>query len=166
MLGHGDDVYVQPFQTVSLEVFKSILPLSSLEEITKQRQSKAKYSYPYIEEITYFPSQYHLETLAYTNTWRTPENVELMANALNHYNAFMPDYGYNMHIKIDNKYIVPAPLNMQNRPIRPFRTDVIEGITYRRLLTEIAMLGVGERVDIIRESVANVEEALADDVCL
>jgi hypothetical protein len=74
----------------------------------------------------------------------------------------MPD-GYNMHIKIGNKYIVPAPLNMQNRPIRPFREDVVDIITYRRLLTEIAMLGVGERVNVIRESVNNVQEAIGAD---
>ena len=73
MLGYGDDEYVKPFQNVAIKAFRSILPLSSLDEITKTRQSKAKYNYPYIEENTYFPGQYHLETLAYTNAWRTPE---------------------------------------------------------------------------------------------
>lgn len=34
---------------------------------------------------------------------------------------------------------------------------------YRRYLTEIAMLGVGESVGIIRESFANIEEALDAD---
>ena len=162
MLGYGDDEVVVPFQSVSLEAFRSILSLSSLDEITKVRRSKAKYNYPYIEENTYFPGQYHLETLAYTGAWRTPDNIMLMASALNHYNALMPD-GYSMHVKIDKKYIVPAPLNMQNRPIRPFRVDLIESITYRRLLTEIAMLGVGDSVDVIRDSIENVEAAMQND---
>jgi len=83
-----------------------------------------------------------------------------MADTLNHYNRLMPDDGYSIHIKIDQKYIVPAPLNMGNRPIRPFCADTIDSITYRRLLTEIAMLGVGENVDVIRDSVANVENAI------
>ena len=52
MLGFGDDEYVLPFQNLSLEAFKSILPLSSLNDITKTRQSNAKYNYPYIEETT------------------------------------------------------------------------------------------------------------------
>ena len=162
MLGYGDDAYVIPFQNVALEAFKNILPLSSLDEITKTRASKAKYNYPYIEENTYFPGQYHLETLAYTTVWRTPENVKLMADSLNHYNKIMRD-GFNIHVKIGNKYIVPAPLNMGNHPIRPFRADIIDIITYRRLLTEIAMLGVGESVGVINESVANIEDALDGD---
>ena len=162
MLGFGDDEYGKLFQSTALEAFKSILPLSSIGEITKTRQSKTKYNYPYIEENTFFPGQYHLETLAYTSAWRTPENIKIMVDALNHYNEFMPD-GFSIHVKIDNKYIVPAPLNMGNRPIRPFRSDIIESITYRRLLTEISMLGVGESVDVIRKSVINIYEAIDND---
>ena len=162
MIGYGDDEYVKPFQKISLEAFKSLLSLSSLSDITKTRQSKAKYNYPYIEEDTSFPCQYHLETLAYTSAWRTPENIRLMADAINHYNAIL--CGANpIHVKIGTKYYVPFPLNMQNSPIRPFRSDVIDNITYRRLLTEIAMLGVGESVGVIKDSIANIENAVNRD---
>ena len=161
MLGHGDDEYVIPFQSLSLESFKSILPLSSFSEITKTRQSKAKYNYPYIEEDTYFPCQYHLETLAYTKSWRTPENRRMMADAINHFNKITHDDN-PIHVKIGSKYYVPFPLNMGNGPIRPFRVERINNITDRRLLTEIAMLGVGESVGIIKESVANILDALDD----
>lgn len=72
-----------------------------------------------------------------------------MADALNHYNAILS--GPNpIHVKIGTKYYVPFPLNIQNSPIRPFHPDVIDSITYRRLLTEIAMLGTGERVEVIK----------------
>lgn len=162
MLGYGDDGYVRPFQNIALEAFKSILPLSSLNEITKIRQSKAKCNYPYLEENASFPCQYHLETLAYTNAWRTPENIMLMADALNHYNTIL--HGTNpIHVKIGSTYYVPFPLNMSNSPIRPFRADLIDSLTYRRLLTEIAMLGVGERVGVIKDSIRGIEEALTSD---
>lgn len=162
MLGYGDDEYVRPFQNVALEAFKSILSLSSLGEITKIRQSKAKCNYPYIEESVSFPCQYHLEVLAYTNAWRTPENIKLMADALNHYNTILK--GANpIHVKIGSKYYVPFPLNMTNSPIRPFRADLIDNITYRRLLTEIAMLGVGENVRVIKDSIAGIEDAIGGD---
>lgn len=162
MLGYGDDEEVLPFQSTSLEAFKSILPLSSINDITKSNQRKAKYNYPYIEADTYFPSQYHLETLAYTNVWRTPENIRIMADALNHYNDITQ--GTNpIHVKIGNRYYAPFPLHMANSPIRAFRADLIDSITYRRLLTEIAMLGVGGNVGVIRESVANIEEAISHD---
>jgi hypothetical protein len=162
MLGYGDDEYVRPFQDVALEAFKSILPLSSLNEITKTRQSKAKCNYPYIEESANFPCQYHLEALAYTNAWRTSENIMLMADALNHYNEIL--HGANpIHVKIGSKYYVPFPLNMSNSPIRPFRADIIDSLTYRRLLTEIAMLGVGESVRVIKDSITGIEEAFGGD---
>ena len=162
MLGCGDDGYVGTFQKTSLEAFKSILPLSSIYDIAKTRHSKAKYNYPYIEADTYFPCQYHLETLAYTNAWRTPESIKLMADALNHYSQIMQ--GENLiHIKIGNRYYAPFPLNMHNSAIRPFRPDLIDSITYRRLLTEIAMLGAGESVGVVRESAANIEEAISGD---
>jgi hypothetical protein len=162
MLGHGDDACVQPFQSIALEAFRSVLQLESLSDITKTRQSKVKYQYPYIEEDTFFPCQYHLETLAYTKVWRTPENINLMADALNRYNTIMRN-GYNIHVKIGSRYYVPFPLSMSNCPIRPFRTDIIDSITYRRPLTEIAMLGVGNKVGVIRESIENIEEALSHD---
>lgn len=162
MLGYGDGEYARPFQGVALEAFRSLLQINSLKEITKTRQSKAKYNYPFIEEDTYFPGQYHLEVLAYTSAWRTPENIGLMANALNHYSAML--CGQNpIHVKIGSRYYVPFPLNMGNSPIRPFRADVVDSITYRRLLSEIAMLGVGERVGVIKESIANVLDAMGGD---
>lgn len=162
MLGYGDDENVKPFQDISLEAFRSILPLSSISEITKVHQGKAKYNYPYIEEDMNFPCQYHLETLAYTKAWRTPDNIQLMTDALNHYNVIFQ--GMNpIHVKIGTTYYVPFPLNMQNSPIRPFQADLIDAITYRRLLTEIAMLGVGEDVGVIKESIANIENAIGSD---
>ncbi len=162
MLGYGDDENVKPFQSVALKTFESILPLSSLKDITKIRQSNAKRNYPYIEETASFPCQYHLEVLAYTKAWRTPENTALMAKALNHYNAIL--VGANpVYVKMGSTYYVPFPLNMTNSPIRPFRADVIDIVTYRRLLTEIAMLGVGDRVGVIKDSIAGIEDAMKDD---
>ena len=163
MLGYGDDECVRSFQAISIEAFKSILSLASIHDITKIRQSKAKYNYPYIEADTYYPCQYHLETLAYTSAWRTPENIKLMTDALNHYNEITNGGPHPIHIKIGNRYYVPFPINMGNSPIRAFRTDLIDYISYRRLLTEIAMLGVGESVGFLCESAENIEDAISGD---
>jgi hypothetical protein len=40
---------------------------------------------------------------------------------------------------------------------------LIDSILYRQVLTEIAMLVLGENVGIIHESVINVQEAIATD---
>lgn len=159
MLGYGDDPEIDEFRRISLEAFKSVLSLNTLADITKTRQGKTKYNYPYIEEDTYYPSVYHLSVLAYTSSWRTVENIQLMADALNHRNAIIPADN-DMFVKIKNNYY---SIGLLHRPYRPFRQDVIDGILYRRVLTEIAMLGVGERVDIIRESAVNVQEAIGTD---
>jgi hypothetical protein len=160
LLGSGDDEEVRYFQDISLKGFERVLEISSLGEITKERKTQGKYHYPYIEADEYFPCSYTLAELAYTTSWRTAENIQMLADSLNHINTIMkPDS--NMHIKVGNKYYVPC--FALNRPLRPFRYDVVDIILYRRILTEIAMLGVGERVGIIRESAANVQDAIDSD---
>ncbi len=159
MLGYGDDYAdLNEFQQICLKGFSRILEISSLDDLTKfNENSKRKYNYPYIEAEEYFPNVYTLAMLAYTQSWRTEENVKMLSDSLNHINAIMkPDN--NLHVRINGKYVVPCWALVHS--IRPFKADVIDTILYRRPLTEIAMLGVGENVKIIRESVANVEEAL------
>jgi len=159
MLGYGDDPEMDEVRKISFEAFKRVLQYNSLSDMTKTRNSKAKYNYPYVEEDTYCPSIYHLAILAYTNNWRTTENVQLMADALNHRNAILPDDS-NIQVKIKSNYY---SVGLLLRKFSPFHADKVTSILYRRVLTEIAMLGVGERVGIIRESVANVREAIDAD---
>ena len=162
MLGYGDDYDdVKEFQQSSLRGFRRILEISSLNEITKsQSNSKRKYNYPYIEAEEYFPDSYTLAMLAYTFRWRTNENLKMLADSINHMNSIMKPEN-NMHIRINGKYV--APCFALIRPLRPFQVNTIDTILYRRPLTEIAMLGIGKEVGVIRESVANLEEALSGD---
>ena len=159
MLGYGDDPELDEIRNISFETFKRFLCIGSLSEITKTRQSNAKYNYPYIEEDTYCPSVNHLAILAYSKKWRTSENVRLMADALNHRNTVLPENN-DMQVKIKRNYY---SVGLLLRPFCSFRADKVDSILYRRILTEIAMLGVGERVEIIRESVKNVMEAIDTD---
>lgn len=162
MLGYGDDYEdVRDFQQISLQGFRRINEINSLEEITTfNPNAKRKYNYPYIESDEYFPNVYTLSMLAYTQDWRTEETTQMLADSLNHINQIMkPDN--NMHVRILGKYV--APCFALVRPIQTFHPDVINVITYRRVLSEIAMLGAGENIDVIRESVKNVKEALDQD---
>ena len=158
LLGYGDDEYAKAFQQISLDAFCSLLPYRSLDEMTKTR--KGKINTPYIDTDTYFPCAYHLTTLAYTKAWRTPENVKALMNALNHLSEIM-DKDNCMSVKVGNKYYGAGWAFV--RPLKPFTADRVDTVMYRRPLTEIAMLGVGEDVDIIRESAANVREAIDSD---
>lgn len=162
MLGYGDDYEeLREFQQIAIRGFERVSRAPSLETMTKYNpDAKRKYNYPYIEAEEYFPDAYTLAMLAYTKSWRTEENVRMLAEALNHINAIMkPDN--NMHVRICGRYM--APCFALVRPIKAFRTDRIDTINYRRTLSEIAMLGVGRGADVLRESAANVEEALDGD---
>ena len=161
ILGYGDDYDdLVAYQDVCLKAFRRILDLNALSDITKTRQTKAKYNYPYIEHDEHFPYAYTHVMLAYTKSWRTPENIRMLADSLNHINQIMIP-GSDLTVKVGSTYYARGLAF--NRPVKPFRADVIDTTLYRRPLTEIAMLGVGERADVIRESAANVREAIDAD---
>lgn len=162
MLGYGDDYDdLKEFQQISLKGFQRILEISSLNQITKfDAHAKRKYNFPYIEADEYFPDVYTLEMLAYTNNWRSAENIAMLSQSINHINSIMKSDN-NMHVRIEGKYYAPCYAFV--RPFRAFNVDLIDTITYRRILSEIAMLGVGEKVDIIRQSVHNIKEAIDKD---
>lgn len=162
MLGYGDDYDdLRDFQQICLKGFQRVLEINSLDDITKfDADVKRKYNYPYIEADEYFPDVYTLAMLSYTKRWRTEENKIMLADAFNHINTIMkPDN--EMHVRIGGKYYGPCFAFI--RPLRAFDPNFINTITYRRILTEIAMLGVGERVEIIRQSVQAIHEAIDMD---
>lgn len=158
MLGYGDDYDdLIEFQQIALKGFERILQLSSLNDILKKRRgAEKKYKLPYIESDEYFPNAYTLEMLAYTKSWRTKKMIQMLADSLNHINKIMkPDN--QMHVKVKSRYYAPCFAFVT--PLQAFDPDYISTITYRRILTEIAMLGVGVQADIIKQSVAAVSAA-------
>lgn len=162
ILGYGDEYDdLIEFQQIALKGFERILQISSLDEILKKRKGTEKrYKLPYIESDEYFPNGYTLETLAYTKAWRTKKNIQMLADALNHINKIMkPDN--QMHVKVKSRYY--APCYALVTPIRAFDPDYINTINYRRILTEIAMLGVGDKVSVIKESLEAISTATNDE---
>ncbi|MDR1117052.1 MAG: hypothetical protein LBL09_02255 [Oscillospiraceae bacterium] len=161
LLSCGDDTdELRNFQQICLKGFERVLEMPDISDITKTRKSKAKYAYPYIESDEYFPCSYTLTMLAHTQSWRTPETIKMMTDALNHINKIMrPDN--NIHVRIGDNYY--GPFFALSRPLRSFNAEIVDTILYRRPLTEIAMLGVGDTVGIIEESISNLKEAISAD---
>lgn len=162
MLGYGDDYDdLIEFQQIALKGFERVLQMSNLDEILKKRKGvEKKGKVPFLDPDEYLPNAYTLETLAYTKTWRTEKNIQMLADALNHINKIMkPDN--EMCVKVKSKYY--APCFALVTPIRAFDPDYINTITYRRILTEIAMLGVGEQVGVIKESMEAIAAATDDE---
>lgn len=165
LLGYGDEKEVQPFVNLSYEAFESLLQIQSLADITTYKpQSKKKYNYPYLEENVPFPCQYHLETLAYTRSWRSEEAVDTIVRAINHHDRIMKEEN-NVHVKIGSQYYVP--LWAYVRPFRAFDPQhVIRGeqmeVAQRKTLTHLAMVG-GKEIEVVQKTVEAVKAALAED---
>lgn len=159
LLGYGDDPEVKPFVDCSYKAFVSLLNITSLDELTTYNPKlKRKYNYPTITPDTYFPCQYHLETLANTRGWRTPESVELLVNAINHHDRILkPDDVFA--VKIGSQQVGPLWAFMQ-----PFHELSFpqKAPNHRKTLTALARVG-GEKIDVVRRSVATLKDMLADD---
>jgi hypothetical protein len=161
MLGFGDDYDdIRKYQSAALTGFKRSANIASIMEIAKRPAATGKTNYPYIEEADYFPCSYTLAVLAHTQGWRTADNITMLADSINNISENMR-HDENLYVKINGRYYAQG-WSVFNR-LRAFRTDLLDSIMYRRPLTEIAMLGVGNRVGIICESAANIEEALCAD---
>lgn len=162
MMGYGDDYEdLKEFQQICLKGYERVLGINSLDEITKFNPNlKKKYNYPYIEADEYFPNVYTLAMLAYTQNWRTDENIKMLSDAINHINKIMKNEN-EMQIHANGKFSGTAMALI--RPFEAFSSDVIGSILYRRILTEIGMLGVGDSVGVIKKSVDNIREAMDEN---
>lgn len=162
MLGAGDDDgEIIAYQKTALKGFERILEIGGISDVTQVRERKSqRYNYPLMKTDEYFPNAYTLAFLAYTNAWRTEDNKRMMARALNRINEIMePDT--NIHVKIENKRFVPY--FALARPYRAFHTDLIDTINYRRPLTEMAMLGVGDEIHVLSETKDNILNSIGSD---
>jgi len=162
ILGCGDDTdECRDFQLISLKGFERILEISSLDDITAfNENSKSKYNCPYIGPDEYFPNVYTLEALAHTHGWRTEMSIAMLANSLNRINEIMkPDN--ELAIRINGKLV--GPMFALARPIIPFSCEYLNTIVYRRTLTHIAMCGVGDRVNVIKQSMENIANSFDDE---
>jgi hypothetical protein len=163
MLGYGDDGYATHFQEISLDAFAAMLQISNIEEITEDaRKKKGNFYYHYVTEDKFLPCCYHLATLAYTQSWRSPANIKLLSNAINHINNDLINETEGVLVKGGTGYI--GAFGLMVRPHPPFTVDVTNGVVmHRRLLTEMAMTGAGRQIEVLSQSAMALEEALQKD---
>lgn len=84
----------------------------------------------------------------------------MLTDAFNHINKIMkPDN--LIHVRIKNRYY--APCFALVTPIRAFDPNDINIINYRRVLTEMAMMGVGAQAGIIKDSLEAISAAVNDE---
>lgn len=159
LLGY-DDEYLKPFVDISYNAFESVLKMKKLADITLVKPvTKTKPAFHYVLHDAYFPCQYHLETLAHTASWRTPEKIAEFTKAVNHLGGIMkPENGIG--IKIGNRYYAPCWAFVN--PLRPFSCEGVPQTACRKNMTHLAMIG-GEGIEVVKKSAENVIEAMQDD---
>ena len=161
-LGYGDDYEdLKAFQENCLQCFARVLEINSFDEITRESSARKNTgTHRIIDPDEYFPGWHNLGFLADTTTWRTPRNVRVMANVINHLSEGIGD---SISFLIKSYKTPVGPLAAITRMIEPFSADYTAGWHWRRGYIDIARLGVGESVGIIAQSAANVSEALGSD---
>lgn len=159
LLGYGDDPEVKPFVDASYNAFVSLLDIESPDELTTFNPNlKRKYNYPTITPDTYFPCQYHLETLANTQSWRTEEKVNRLADAIDHHDRITKDWG-GFAVKINGKQAGTGWAYMQ--PFYPLSFPQ-KATNQRKTLTALAKV-CGDKTDVVKKSVATLKEMLSND---
>lgn len=159
LLGYGDDPEMKHFVDASYNAFVSLLDYEDPNEITTFNPNlKRKYNYPVITPDTYFPCQYHLETLANTKSWRTEEKIHRLAQAIDHHDRITKDWG-GFAVKIGGKQVGPGWAYMQ--PFLPLSFPQ-KAPNQRKTLTALAKV-CGDKIQVVKESVATLKEMLSED---
>lgn len=159
LLGYGDDPEMKHFVDASYNAFVSLLGYNDPNEITTYNPNlKRKYNYLTITPDTYFPCQYHLETLANTQSWRTEEKINRLAEAIDHHDRITKDWG-GFAVKINGKQVGPGWAYMT--PFFPLSFPQ-KAPNHRKTLTALAEV-CGDKTKVVKESVATLKEMLSDD---
>jgi hypothetical protein len=103
--GRSNNPLVAEQIEVALEGMRSVLTVHSFEEATETKRNKLVF-----KTNIQWPGIYHLRLLAYTQQWRTPENLLMVTNSINHMVQLSP-MPYAHAIK-SSQLIAPASFAM------------------------------------------------------
>lgn len=84
--GYDDIIDIKPQIHLSLDSFKRVLEVDSILDVSRPRQGKPTRSNPSGIYYTFhdyekWPCRYHLDILAHTNSWKTKENIKILAES-------------------------------------------------------------------------------------
>lgn len=114
---------------------------------------------PVFEHDMIWPSIYHLRLLAYTSSWRTPENLKLLCDALNHMILLCP----LPEIKLLHKsqIVAPAQMNFMNELAKPLhRLSPKEWMLWFHCAELIARLGIVDRLPAVHDQINALSDYL------
>lgn len=78
--GYDDVIDIKPQMQLALDSFKRVLEVDSVLDITRLRKSGGKEKRVF-NDYEKWPCYYHLDILAHTNSWKTDENIKILAES-------------------------------------------------------------------------------------
>ncbi len=78
--GYDDVIDIKPQIQLALDSFRRVLEVDSALDITRLRKSGGKEKRIF-NDYEKWPCYYHLDILAHTNSWKTDENIKMLAES-------------------------------------------------------------------------------------
>ncbi len=79
--GYDDIIDIKPQIQLALDSFRRVLEVDSILEITRVRKVSGKEKRVF-NDYEKWPCYYHLDILAHTNSWKTENNIRMLAEAV------------------------------------------------------------------------------------
>ena len=79
--GYGDIIDIKPQIQLALDSFKRVLEVDSIVDITLIRKVSGKEKRVF-NDYEKWPCYYHLDILAHTTSWRTEDNIKMLAESV------------------------------------------------------------------------------------
>ena len=80
--GYDDLIDIKPQIQLALDSFKRVLEVDSILDITRIRRVSGKEKRVF-NDFEKWPCYYHLDILAHTQSWKTEQNIKVLADAVN-----------------------------------------------------------------------------------
>jgi hypothetical protein len=139
----------------ALQAFTAVGTIHSVEEITTIYQKKLVFQPDIV-----WPSIYHLRLLAFTQSWRTPGNIKVLANAIQRLIQLSPIPGILVRSK--SQLIAPASFCMLdfNPDMRTMRDS--RWMMWFHRMELLARLGIIHLVPELKDQITRLQEMLTN----
>jgi hypothetical protein len=153
--GREDSLPVQKQIEQTMQVFKSAIGIKSLEKLSQSYRGKLVF-----REGVCWPSIYQLRLLAFSQSWRTPENHKAIVQSIRHIVQLSPIP--NIYVKYKSQLIAPASFCMDNfTPDMNTLTDA-EWMQWFHRMELLARLGVVGQIPELKRQAQALEKMLEE----
>jgi hypothetical protein len=153
MAGREEYSFVQEQIQMAVDAFRSILSIHSIDEM-----ADTSHHPPILRSGIVWPGLYHLRLLAWSKSWRTPDNLSMLAECISRMVEFspLPDY----HIKYKGQLIAPASFCMLDFNADLAKMDSAHWMMWFIRMELISRTGIVPYVPALKRQVQQLETLL------